>query len=65
MANLLVLQEELSEIAAYLADLYRSDDIRKYIRTIWFDFLETLTREKIPVLSVFTTEKMRFSDFEK
>lgn len=65
MSCLLVLQEELSEIGAYLSEQYHCEDLKKYIRAIWFDFLATLTREKIPLLSVFTTERLRFPEVSK
>lgn len=62
---MLVLQEELSEIAGFLSEQYKCEDLERYIRAIWFDLLETLTREKIPVISIFTTEKLRFLDISK
>jgi len=62
---LFVLQEELAEIAGFLSEQYKCSDLKKYIRAVWFDLLESLTREKIPVLSIFTTERSRFSEISK
>lgn len=34
--------------------------IKKYIKAIWFDLIETTRREEIPLLSIFTTQKVKF-----
>jgi hypothetical protein len=56
------LQEELRIVASFLSDSYKNPKIKKYVKMIWFDLLETTNREKIPFLSIFTTQKVKYGE---
>lgn len=55
-----MLQEELRSVSSYLSEAYKNPLIKKYIKLIWFDLLETTNREEIPFLSIFTTQKVKY-----